>query len=502
MDEQFHASLILDTGAGDDEITLIATNSDGGYSIDGGDGNDAFHHLGGELIAGLNVAATVFGGDDSQRDEGALFQRLGSFTDPGDDVWSASIDYGDGTGDQPLTLATDKTFDLHHFYADNGTYTVTITVVDDKGDVDTDSFEVTVANVAPRVELAGTSLNVLEDATVIPFSAVRGQRFEIGAAVADPGFDHETLGTQETFTYTVQWGDGSLDESGQVTVDRVGSDGLDTLGSLGRTHVYTTDGTYLIVVTVVDDDGGVTIMQQEVTIAPFARQIANAYVIGGTTNADKVLLKPGKGADQVVTNLNGVDVMAFNDASRIIVFGQAGDDDIQTAGSISLPVWLYGDAGDDRLKGGDADDVLVGGDGNDLLAGGSGRDLMIGGLGADRIIGNADDDIMVAGWTLFDQNEQALIKIMDEWTSQRSYQDRIANLNGTASGTNSGARANEEYFLLTGNEQLAATLFADGAADVLTGSSGLDWFLLSLDEDRATDLKDEAFSDVLEWIGI
>lgn len=33
--------------------------------------------------------------------------------------------------------------------------------------------------------------------------------------------------------------------------------------------------------------------------------------------------------------------------SRIIAYGQAGDDNIQVAAGIRLPAWLYGDAGDD-----------------------------------------------------------------------------------------------------------------------------------------------------------
>jgi hypothetical protein len=42
----------------------------------------------------------------------------------------------------------------------------------------------------------------------------------------------------------------------------------------------------------------------------------------------------------------------------------------------------------------------------------------------------------------------------------------------------------------------------DGSRDVLTGSSGLDWFFFDPDQDgdRATDLKDEVFADDLEWI--
>jgi len=40
-----------------------------------------------------------------------------TFTDPGADTWTANVNYGDGSGVQPLVL-TGKTFSLSHVYAD------------------------------------------------------------------------------------------------------------------------------------------------------------------------------------------------------------------------------------------------------------------------------------------------------------------------------------------------------------------------------------------------
>ena len=67
-------------------------------------------------------------------DEGGTFTRNGSFVDPGTDTWSATVDYGDGSGVQPLTLSG-KTFTLSHVYADDdgGLFTVTVTVNDEDG---------------------------------------------------------------------------------------------------------------------------------------------------------------------------------------------------------------------------------------------------------------------------------------------------------------------------------------------------------------------------------
>ena len=59
-----------------------------------------------------------------------MFSRAGSFTDPDADSWSATVDYGDGAGAVPLSLAADKSFQLSHSYLDNGSYTVTVSVDD------------------------------------------------------------------------------------------------------------------------------------------------------------------------------------------------------------------------------------------------------------------------------------------------------------------------------------------------------------------------------------
>ena len=74
--------------------------------------------------------------------------------------------------------------------------------------------------------------------------------------------------------------------------------------------------------------------------------------------------------------------------ARIVVYGGAGDDDISVANGVTIPAWLYGEAGNDRLRGGEGADVLVGGPGDDLLVGDNGRDLLIGGTGADRLVGD------------------------------------------------------------------------------------------------------------------
>jgi hypothetical protein len=60
---------------------------------------------------------------------GETYAATGTFTDPGSDTWTATVNYGDGTGPRSLTL-DGKTFRLDHVYAAAGSFTVTVTVND------------------------------------------------------------------------------------------------------------------------------------------------------------------------------------------------------------------------------------------------------------------------------------------------------------------------------------------------------------------------------------
>jgi hypothetical protein len=63
---------------------------------------------------------------------GESYAASGSFGDPGNDVWAATVDYGDGSGAQPLSLSG-KSFSLSHGYASAGIFHVTVAVGDDGG---------------------------------------------------------------------------------------------------------------------------------------------------------------------------------------------------------------------------------------------------------------------------------------------------------------------------------------------------------------------------------
>jgi fibronectin-binding autotransporter adhesin len=96
------------------------------------------------LVTVNNVAPTVAAGGDERLSPGGVLNRRGSFSDPGSDTWTATVDYGDGSGPHALALDGGHQFRLHHKYRKPGTYVVTVTVRDDDGGVSTDTFVVTV----------------------------------------------------------------------------------------------------------------------------------------------------------------------------------------------------------------------------------------------------------------------------------------------------------------------------------------------------------------------
>jgi PKD repeat protein len=289
---------------------------------------------------------------------------------------------------------------------------------------------------------------------------VRGQALNFSGSFTDVG----TLDTHE-----VRWdfGDGTVIDFHSTT---------DPNALTAPTHVYTASGVYTLTLSVRDDDGGLTSVSQAVTITAAAIQVdpcdptKTALVVGGTTEGDVIVFNPQGNDGDIQVLINGVSEGVFHPTGLIIAYGQAGDDDIQIAGSIHLQAWLYGGGGDDRLKGGAGGSILLGGDGDDHLNGGSGRSILIGGNGEDRLVGGSGDDILIGGYTSFDDNVTFLGALMDQWSSTvDSYAVRVTKI--------------QLWLSLTSN-----TVVDDSTMDKLTGSSGLDWFFTGAG-DIATDQK-------------
>jgi len=188
---------------------------------------------------------------------------LGLFVDSGSlDTHTATVNWGDGNPTQNATLlpAIGATaLGGTHVYADDGAYTVTVTVTDKDGLSDSHSFIVNVANRNPVVTVPPGNQFVLEG-TTLTFAQL--------AKFTDAGFDNSanpnpavppniTDPTHESFTYDVDWGDGTGAIAGQTISDVNGGPGTPSSGTIGGSHTYADDGTYKVTVTVHDDNGGV-----------------------------------------------------------------------------------------------------------------------------------------------------------------------------------------------------------------------------------------------------
>lgn len=447
-------------------------------------------------VSVVNVAPTLSLSGETSVDEGSQFTLNLASSDPGDDTiahWT--VNWGDGSPPQTV-VANPPT--VTHTYADGTTvHRISAAATDDDGTFDANFLDVTVNNVDPVVSFAGSSLNLDAQGNPISLSGVRGQTLDFGGSFSDPGLDNQPLST-ETFSYQINWGDGTVTPWLPAAVDAIGLAGVATTGSFDGKHIYTSNGEYSITVRVQDDDGGTTELTQVVHIAVASMQVRGVLAVGGTQGNDFVGLVQLGQSGSVYGLLNSNLLGPFTPTEKLLVFGQDGNDILVVGPWFNLPAWLYGGAGNDVLSGGKRDDVLMGGDGNDLLLGGAGRDLLVGGDGADRIIGNSNDDLLIAGMLNFADPDAAATGIMAEWTSDHTYATRIANLSGRTEAQGNAdfaQRLNDDYFL-----HLAVTVVDDDDQDILTGSVGDDWFWFDLDLDRATDLRDEAFAEDLSFL--
>ena len=219
------------------------------------------------------------------------------------------------------------------------------------------------------------------------------------------------------------------------------------------------------------------------------------YVVGSNTQCDIVLITQCGSQIQVYASFNNNNPVSFNaaDVNEIQVRTRGGNDIVLTTPNVAKLMtidggtgndlltggggrnviiggtgcdFLYGDGGDDILMGGDGDDQLFGGSGNDVLVGGNGDDYLDGGTGRDLIIGSqdndtlcggGDEDILIGGYTLHDNNVAALDAVMAIWSSNASFNSRVATLTGSG-----------------GLLQPYVTVFDDDDHDVIDGGSGRD----------------------------
>ncbi len=193
---------------------------------------------------------------DQTLDEGDTITLTATFADPDSVSWTATVDYGDGGLPEAPAINTvpPNTLALSHMYADDGTYTVTVSITDAEGASDTTSFLVTVNNVAP----------ILSNFLVAPtLSEISAQTVSAGVEFTDPG----VLDTHEA---AIDWGDGTIEPATVTETD--GS------GSASGAHQYIATGVYTVTISVTDKDGATSSSQFQYIVV---YDPSSGFVTGG-----------------------------------------------------------------------------------------------------------------------------------------------------------------------------------------------------------------------------
>jgi len=206
-----------------------------------------------------NVAPSVAAGSDQTVDEGAVVSLTSTFTDAGSaDTHTAVVDWGDGETTAVDPAASPISED--HVYADNGTYTVTLSVSDDDGASTSDTLTITVNNVAPTVTADCTNQEV----------QYSDQIQEVSFSATDPSIDTMNAET----SYSIDGGNSFLTSlPDALTIDAGLS--FDGAGDQQTPATWTLSGiadlapgTYIIRIMVTDDDGGEGIADTEIIVNP------------------------------------------------------------------------------------------------------------------------------------------------------------------------------------------------------------------------------------------
>ena len=180
-----------------------------------------------------NRAPTAEPGGPYTGVEGAAvgFDGSGS-SDPDGDAIAYGWSFGDGTTGTGVSPS--------HTYADNGSYTGTLTVTDARGaDSPPATTTATVANAPPAV-------------TVGAQTAGAGTSFTFSGTFSDAGVN------DGPWSYTIDWGDGSPPTTGSTTSQST---------AISAAHTYAAAGTVSVQTTVTDKDGGVGSANNAVTVA-------------------------------------------------------------------------------------------------------------------------------------------------------------------------------------------------------------------------------------------
>ncbi|MCW4052202.1 MAG: PKD domain-containing protein [Candidatus Bathyarchaeota archaeon] len=178
--------------------------------------------------------------DDPYTDETVTFNASASY-DPDGTIESYAWDFGDGSNGTGETAS-------HSFTAD-GIYTVTLTITDDDDLQDTVSTNITVLNRSPLASFSESATLVFTD-SIITFNA---------------SSSYDSDGSIVSYFWTF-------------------GDGQNTTGMITQ-HTYTDDGTYIVNLTITDDDSATDTTTSTITVinrspvASFTKSSETAYTV-------------------------------------------------------------------------------------------------------------------------------------------------------------------------------------------------------------------------------
>jgi hypothetical protein len=286
----------------------------------------------------------VSAGVDATIVQGDTFTQSGSFTDPDNgQSWTATVDWGDGAGDVPLTLNPDKTFNLNYLYPNLGNYTVTVTVKDNVAVLGTDTLTVsTTPNTVPAV--SGGPDQILPQ-------GLSGANFNATGSFTDPN-------AQQNWSATIDWGDGSGTSPVTINPDK----------TFNASHIYANPGTFNATITVTDSAGGSGVDTIVVSVTPAPR--------AGTADSDTYMLRIDPAAPGMIqffenrTVAQGPSYVLASNLSFSYTFNGVGGDDtliIDTtfgnpipSGGVNFNGGVQGAAGDMvQVIGGSANDSVI-----------------------------------------------------------------------------------------------------------------------------------------------
>ena len=206
-----------------------------------------------------------------------------------------------------------------HVYGDNGTFDGTLQLTGSVLGSLAFPFSATVTNVPPALAAHRNE------------TAIQGQALTLTriGQFTDPGFGASQAfpPRTESFTYSINWGDSSPVDTGNATVEALGSPGVETRGFFTGSHIYPQMGSFPVTIVVADDDGGSS--QQTFSVSVGAPPSLD-LVIDKTSFAEDA----GTNAATLTLTRTGFDLST----SLLVSLSSSDVTELQLPSSVSIPV--------------------------------------------------------------------------------------------------------------------------------------------------------------------